>query len=92
LRQAYDYWQDQPGNYFPKPLIVAIGYSWRAGGTVHFHDVEFVNFCFMSNIVDPPQLADTFPPIGGGTSDLKPADGVTLFPVLTRLEQDPLVP
>ena len=20
MRQAYDYWQDQPGNYFPKPL------------------------------------------------------------------------
>jgi hypothetical protein len=46
---------------------------------------------FTSNIVDPPQLADTFPP-GGGTSNLKPTDGVTLFPVLTRLEQDPLVP
>jgi hypothetical protein len=45
-------------------------------------------FCF---IVDPPQLADAFPPLGG-TSDLKPRDGVTLFPVLTRLEQDPLVP
>ena len=46
---------------------------------------------FASNIVDPPQLADAFPP-RGCTSDLKPADGVTLFPVLTRLEQDPLVP
>jgi hypothetical protein len=32
------------------------------------------------------------PPPRGGTSDLKPADGVTLFPVLTRLKQDPLVP
>ena len=41
--------------------------------------------------VDPPQLADAFPPLGG-TSDLKPTDGITLFPVLTRLEQDPLVP
>jgi hypothetical protein len=51
--------------------------------------VEFVNFCF---IVDPTQLADAFPPWEGGTSDLKPTDGVTLFPVLTRLEQDPLVP
>jgi hypothetical protein len=50
---------------------------------------------FASNVVDPSQLADTFPPtttLGGGTSNLKPTDGVTLFPVLTRLEQDPLVP
>ncbi len=50
---------------------------------------------FASNTVDPPRLADTFPPttaLGGGTSNLKPTDGVTLFPVLTCLEQDPLVP
>jgi hypothetical protein len=60
-------------------------------GTLRFHDVEFINFLFASNAVDPLQLADTFPPTGG-TSDLKPTDGVTLFPVLTRLEQDPLVP
>jgi hypothetical protein len=47
---------------------------------------------FASNIVDPPQLADTVPPLAGGTSNLKPTGGVTLFPVLTCLEQDPLVP
>jgi len=24
LRQAYDYWQDQPGNYYPFTLIQSI--------------------------------------------------------------------
>jgi hypothetical protein len=40
----------------------------------------------------PTAACRRLPPTGGGTSDLRPADGATLFPVLTRLEQDPLVP
>jgi hypothetical protein len=95
LRQAYDYWQDQPGNYFPKPLSRPSLTRGMPEGTLPLSRRGVHQLLFASNIVDPPQLADTFPPtttLGGGTSNLKPTDGVTLFPVLTRLEQDPLVP
>jgi hypothetical protein len=77
LRQAYDYWQDQPGNYFPETTFVAIAYSRRArGGTLRFHDVEFINFY----IVDPPQLADAFLPTRGVQATSNPQMASPCFP------------
>lgn len=50
MRQAYDYWQDQPGNYFP---IRFRGHRYSRATSAHFRDVEFVN---PFPCQDPPQL------------------------------------
>jgi hypothetical protein len=82
LRQAYDYWQDQPGNYFPTHFrghrLLACVKNTR------FRDVEFVNTTHI--YLDPPQLKVAFP---RGTTNLEPTSGATSFPTLTCLKQDP---
>jgi|ERR1700761_387852 len=61
---------------FQKPL------SWPSltrgvpGGTLRFHDVEFINFY----IVDPPQLADAFLPTRGVQATSNPQMASPCFP------------
>jgi hypothetical protein len=87
LRQAYDYWQDQPGNYFPT----------RFRGHRLLACVKALAFTMQSSSIqptypDPPQLKGAFSlHVRRGTTNLKPASDVTSFPTLTCLKQDPPV-
>ena len=78
MRQAYDYWQDQPGNYFPKPLSWPSLTHGMPRGTLRFRDVEFVNFCFTSN--RPIAACGRLPPQGGYKRHQNPQMASPCFP------------
>jgi hypothetical protein len=56
LRQAYDYWQDQPGNYFPIPLSRPS--TTRVRQRTRFRDAEFIiSFTYQGPIRSPRVLS-----------------------------------
>jgi len=87
LRQAYDYWQDQPGNYFPT----------RFRGHRLTHVRQALAFTMWSSstfyVWTHRSLRMPSPKVRSGVQpSSNPRNGVTSFPVLARLKQDPPVP
>ena len=55
MRQAYDYWQDQPGNYFP---AAEVEFTHRKHPllTSHIEAGSFLGWAFVTRLEMPPHL------------------------------------
>jgi hypothetical protein len=79
LRQAYDYWQDQPGNYFPKPERGGLNTKVIASSRELSLGWEFIVQGPITVSVRP-QTRVCVPPRGGVHTSRAPDDLTTLFP------------
>jgi len=84
LRQAYDYWQDQPGNYFPKGWPPYGSHGPEVGTHCFSQPKEFIDqFKVNSGLANPPEAFNQ-----GITPSLlgEPTTDIALFLELTSFK------